>query len=98
MLPFILSVLAGFATPFVEPALTKLVQPRLSDVPVHEGEYLTITFVLLLIAVAILSIVSGVLASAFTVLLGGALGLFGVRLFNVLKALVDGQNIDRDDG
>ena len=98
MLPFILAVLAGFATPFVEPALTKLVQPRLSDVPVHEGEYLTITFVLLLIAVTILSIVSGVLASAFTVLLGGALGLFGVRLFSVLKALVDGQNIDRDDG
>jgi hypothetical protein len=98
MLPFILAVFAGFATPFVEPALTKLVQPRLSDVPVHEGEYLTITFVLLLIAVAILSIVSGVLASAFTVLLGGALGLFGVRLFNVLRALVDGQNTDRDDG
>jgi len=98
MLPFILAVLAGFATPFVEPALTKLVQPRLGNTSVHEGEYLTITFVLLLIAVAALSIVSGVLASAFTVLLGGALGLFGVRLFNVLKALVDGQNIDRDEG
>ena len=98
MLPFILAVLAGFATPFVEPALTKLVQPRLSDTSVHEGEYLTITFVLLLIAVAALSIVSGVLASAFTVLLGGAFGLFGVRLFNVLKAFVDGQNIDRDEG
>ena len=98
MLPFILAVLAGFATPFVEPALTKLVQPRLSNTSVHEGEYFTITFVLLLIAVAALSIVSGVLASAFTVLLGGALGLFGVRLFNVLKALVDGQNIDRDEG
>ena len=98
MLPFILAVLAGFATPFVEPALTKLVQPLLSNTSVHEGEYLTITFVLLLIAVAALSIVSGVLASAFTVLLGGAFGLFGVRLFNVLKALVDGQNIDRDEG
>ena len=97
MLPFILAVLAGFATPFVEPALTKLVQPRLSDVPMHEGEYLTITFVLLLIAVAVVSIVSGVLTSAFTVLLGGALGLFGVRLLRALKALVDGQNIDQDD-
>jgi len=97
MLTFILAVLAGFATPFVEPALTKLVQPRLSDVPMHEGEYLTITFVLLLIAVAVVSIVSGVLTSAFTVLLGGALGLFGVRLLRALKALVDGQNIDQDD-
>ena len=97
MLTFILAVLAGFATPFVEPALTKLVQPRLSDVPMHEGEYLTITFVLLLIAVAVVSIVSGVLTSAFTVLLGGALGLFGVRLFRALKAFVDGKNIDHDD-
>ena len=96
MLTFILAVIAGFATPFVEPALTKLVQPRLGDVPVHEGEYRTITFVLLLIAVAIVAIISGVLASAFTVLFGGALGLFGVRTFKALKALAEGQNDDRD--
>ena len=97
MLTFILAVLSGFATPFVEPALIKLVQPRLSDVPMHEGEYLTITFVLLLLAVALVSIVSGVLTSAFTVLLGGALGLFGVRLFRALKALVYVQSVDQDD-
>ena len=96
MLTFILAVIAGFATPFVEPALTKLVRPRLGDVPVHESEYRTITFVLLLIVVAIVAIISGVLASAFTVLLGGALGLFGVRFFKALKALADGQNDDRD--
>ena len=96
MLTFILAVIAGFATPFVEPALTKLVRPRLRDVPVHESEYRTITFVLLLIMVAIVAIISGVLASAFTVLFGGALGLFGVRLFKALKALADGQNDDRD--
>jgi len=46
--------------------------------------------------VAIVAIISGVLASAFTVLFGGALGLFGVRLFKALKALADGQNDDRD--
>ena len=96
MLTFILAVIAGFATPFVEPALTKLVQLRLGDVPVHEDEYRTITFVLLLIMVAIVAIISGVLASAFTVLFGGALGLFGVRLFKALKALADAQNDDRD--
>ena len=62
----------------------------------HEGEYRTITFVLLLIMVAIVAIISGVLASAFTVLFGGVLGLFGVRLFKALKALADGQNDDRD--
>jgi len=98
MLTFILSVIAGFATPYVEPALVKLLKPNLGDFPIHEGEHQTITFVLLLVAVAIAAIVSGLLASAFTVLLGGVLGLFGVRLFRVLRALVDGQSSDRDDG
>ena len=98
MLTFILSVIAGFATPYVEPALAKLLKPNLGDFPIHEGEYQTITFVLLLVAVAIAAIVSGLLASAFTVLLGGVLGLFGVRLFRVLRALVDGQSSDRDEG
>ena len=98
MLTFILSVIAGFATPYVEPALVKLLKPNLGDFPIHEGEHQTITFVLLLVAVAIAAIVSGLLASAFTVLLGGGLGLFGVRLFRVLRALVDGQSSDRDEG
>ena len=97
MLTFILAVIAGFATPYIEPALTKILQPRLTDIPVKVGEYQTITFVLLLIAVAIAAIVSGLLASAFTVLFGGALGLFGVRLFKILRNLVDGQSGDMDE-
>ena len=96
MLTFILAVIAGFATPYIEPALTKILQPRLTDIPVKVGEYQTITFILLLIAVAIAAIVSGLLASAFTVLFGGALGLFGVRLFKILRNLVDGQSDDMD--
>ena len=97
MLTFILAVIAGFATPYIEPALTKILQPRLTDIPVKSGEFQTITFVLLLIAVAIAAIVSGLLASAFTVLFGGALGLFGVRLFKILRNLVDGQSGDMDE-
>ena len=97
MLTFILAVIAGFATPYMEPAFTKILQPRLTDIPVKAGEYQTITFVLLLIAVAIAAIVSGLLASAFTVLFGGALGLFGVRLFKILRNLVDGQSDNMDE-
>ena len=97
MLTFILAVIAGFATPYIEPALTKILQPRLTDIPVKVGEYQIITFVLLLISVAIAAIVSGLLASAFTVLFGGALGLFGVRLFKILRNLVDGQSDDMDE-
>ena len=97
MLTFILAIIAGFATPYVEPALTKILQPRLTDVSINDGEYQTITFVLLLIAVAIAAIASGLLASAFTVLFGGALGLFGVRLFKVIRSWVDGQSGDTDE-
>ena len=97
MLTFILSVIAGFATPYVEPALVKLLKPNLGDFPIHEGEHQTITFVLLLVAVSIVVIVSGLLASAFTVLLGGVLGLFGVRLFKLLRDLIDGQSRDKDE-
>ena len=97
MLTFILAVIAGFATPYIEPALTKILQSRLTDIAVKAGEYQIITFVLLLIAVAIAAIVSGLMASAFTVLCGGALGLFGVRLFKILRDLVDGQRGDIDE-
>jgi len=97
MLTFVMSVIAGFATPFVEPLLTKLIQPRLDEFPVHEGEYRTITFVLLLLGVAIAAISSGVMVSAFTVLFGGLLGLFGVRLFKAIKSLIDGAERDAQD-
>ena len=97
MLTFILAIIAGFSTPYIEPALTKILQPRLPDVPINDGEYQTITFVFLLIAVAIAATVSGLFASAFTVLFGGALGLFGVRLFKIIRSLVDGQSGDTDE-
>ena len=42
MLTFVLSVIAGFATPFVEPLLTKFIPPWLEDFPVHAGEYLSL--------------------------------------------------------
>ena len=97
MLTFVLSVIACFATPFVEPFLTKLIQPRLDEFSVHEGEYRTITFVLLLLGVAIAAISSGVMVSAFTVLFGGLLGLFGLRLFKVIRSVTGGSAGDAED-
>jgi len=52
---------------------------------------------LLLIGVAIAAISSGVMVSAFTVLFGGLLGLFGVRLFKAIKSLIDGAERDAQD-
>lgn len=87
MLTFILSLIAGFATPMVEPMVTGVLKPLTKDMPIMEGEFRTITFVLLLIAVAVAAMISGSNAPSFTILLGGALGLFGMRLFNVAKAV-----------
>jgi len=43
----------------------------------------------LLLAVVILSFMSGLPAPAFSVILGGVIGLFGVRVFNALKKMAD---------
>ena len=80
MLTFVLSVIAGFATPFVEPFLTKLIQPRLDEFPVHEGEYRTITFVFLLLGVAICCDILGRYGLGFHGFVRWALGSFRAAL------------------
>ena len=94
MLIFILSLIAGFATPMAEPILTGALKPFMKDVPVQTGEYRTITFVLLLLGVAILAMITGSNAPSFTILLGGALGLFGMRIFNAVKNLIEARKTD----
>jgi hypothetical protein len=37
------------------------------------------------------------MVSAFTVLFGGLLGLFGVRLFHAIRSLIDGSDSDTQD-
>ncbi|MGB1235975.1 MAG: hypothetical protein ACPG5U_09590 [Planktomarina sp.] len=84
MLIFIIAIGAGFATPYAEPHLSKLLKPIiLDDIPMAEGEFRTFTFILLMIIVSLLALSTSV--SALPVILGGGLGLFGVRLFNAIK-------------
>jgi hypothetical protein len=52
---------------------------------------------LLLLGVAIAAISSGVMVSAFTVLFGGLLGLFGLRLVKVIKSVTGGSAGDAQD-
>ncbi|MEO0358273.1 MAG: hypothetical protein AAF386_08270 [Pseudomonadota bacterium] len=90
---FIIAVGAGFATPYAEPHLQKFMKSVLSDdVPMAEGEFRTFTFVMLMLAVSLLAFGSNI--SAFAVILGGGLGLFGLRIFNALKSRVSGKKDD----
>ncbi len=86
-LVFIIAVGAGFATPHAEPHVQKFLKSiLLKDVPMAEGEFRTFTFVLLMLIVGLLAL--GTDTSAFAVILGGGLGLFGLRLFHAIKARV----------
>lgn len=85
MLSFIIAIAAGFATPHAEPFVFKGMNAvKMGDFPLQAGELRTLTFILLMLAVSILTLGSDI--SAFPIILGGGLGLFGVRLFNTIKA------------
>ena len=53
MLTFILALISGYSTNYVEPALLTFLKPRLDSVHFDVGEYKTLTFILLLFLVAI---------------------------------------------
>ena len=83
MLIFIIAIGAGFATPYVEPHIKKLVASIQSDFPLDEADMRVLTFLALMVGVGILAIGSAV--SPLIVLLGGGLGMFGKRLFEFAK-------------
>ena len=98
MLIFVLSLVAGFLAPYVEPSVRNLVVGRLEALDLKDGEYLIVALAALLLAVVILSFMSGLSASAFSVILGGVIGLFGVRVFKALKIMADVHfEKDRED-
>ena len=89
MFIFVLSLVAGFLAPYVEPSVRNLVVGRLEALALKDEEYLIVALAVLLLAVVILSFMSGLPAPAFSVILGGVIGLFGVRVFNALKKMAD---------
>ena len=98
MLVFILSIIAGFAAPMVDPLVKSITARWGDDIKVDSGEYRTLGFAGLLLAVALLAWITGASIPAFWILLGGVLGLFGKRLFALgRKAWADRANRDDDD-
>jgi len=88
---------AGFVTPMVEPTINaQLAKLQNDDLKIEQGEYRAVTFAILLLGVAILASVFDGKALALPILIGGLLGLFGMRLFNMVKKQVINKPAAKD--
>lgn len=89
MLTFILALISGYSTNYVEPALSTFLKPWLDSVYFDVGEYKTLTFILLLFLVAIFGFLANETVPAFLIVLGGGLGLFSSPGIRALKIFLD---------
>ena len=89
MLTFILALISGYSTNYVEPALSTFLKPRLDSVSFDAGDYKTMTFILLLFLVAVFGFLANETVPAFLIILGGGLGLFGSPGVRALKIFLD---------
>jgi hypothetical protein len=87
MLTFLLALISGYSTNYIEPALSAFLKPRLEPMYFDAVEYKTLTFIILLLAVAVCGFLANETTPAFLVILGGGLGLYGVRGVRSLKRL-----------
>lgn len=86
----LLGAAAGFATPYAEPHIEKLLKNvLLDDVPMKEGEFRIFAFILMLMLAAVIIALGGANSSAFLLTLGGGLGIFGTRLIAAGKSKVN---------
>lgn len=79
---FLLGALAGFAVPFAEPHVRRIVeQIALAELPVEDSEFDLLTLVLLLL---LASLITGIGNSA-ALLLGALVGVFGKRIVAAIQ-------------
>lgn len=94
MLGFLIAAAAGFLTPQLEGAVAKpLIGAMQKQIPITDNETRAIAFMVALLGAAILCALvdSG---SVFGVIFGAILGYFGMRIFNVLKTVIEGRSED----
>lgn len=85
LLNLFLGVLAGYLTPQAEPHLNKALKDILLDeVPMKEGEFRLFTFVVMMIIASVLTALFGADSSAFLLLFGGGVGVFGQRIYQAI--------------
>ena len=82
---FILALIAGFVTPMVEATVMGFVSKlQNDDFKFEDGENRAITFGLMMLAVAIIANITGGSANAVWILVGGLIGLFAMRIYNLI--------------
>jgi hypothetical protein len=91
MLAFLIAVLGGFATPYLEPVagqpLARLMEKHIALEP---GEVRLITFMLVMLVIGVIGWLfsSGTL---FWTMLGAILGYFALRIVALLRELIDAR-------
>ncbi len=91
MLGFLIAALAGFLTPQIEaPVAGPIVKTLERYITLDPNEKRLIAFMVALLAAAVCAALleSG---TTFGVILGAILGYFGMRIFAVLKKIIDGR-------
>ncbi|MBI1418449.1 MAG: hypothetical protein GC146_14625 [Limimaricola sp.] len=91
MLGFIVALIAGFVTPYIEEPVARPVAQALSGaIKLESGEMRAFAFMLMALAAGLLAtlLASG---SAFWIAAGTVLGYFATRIVAAAKAAVDGR-------
>ena len=91
MLTFLLALISGYAANYIEPSLKTFLKSRFPEISLESNEYRLLTAILLLFVVALFGFLANESVPAFVIILGGGIGLFGLQLFNAVKALFDNR-------
>jgi len=91
MLTFLLALISGYATNYIEPSLKTFLKARFPEISLESNEYRLLTAILLLFVVALFGFLANESVPAFVIILGGGIGLFGMQLFNAGKAFLDNR-------
>lgn len=88
MLGFLIAVAAGAATPFLEGPVARPVARALgAQIKITEPELRTLAYIIALIGAALICAVLNV-GSMLGLVVGGALGYFGLRLLRWLQRVI----------
>ncbi|MEL6548700.1 MAG: hypothetical protein AAFQ54_00490 [Pseudomonadota bacterium] len=89
MLAFILAIAAGFASRLVqEPLVGALEKVLLDKIDIKTEDALALSYAVCLLVVGILVALSASTVSAFAILLGGLLGLFGTEIVAAIRKAI----------
>ncbi|MEL6916012.1 MAG: hypothetical protein AAFP13_16070 [Pseudomonadota bacterium] len=86
MLAFVLAIAAGFACRYVEEPLVGALEKVLLDkIDIKKEDALALSYAVCLLIVGVLVALSSAEVSAFAILLGGLLGLFGTEIVAAIR-------------